>query len=104
MDWSKLQIPSQKETSAGVGGLLACAVIVAFAVTGHPLNTSIEGALIVLLPFVVSKVVPPSQQDVLRHVNDDIAQAGTLLGKLTAASDSTAPVSQTAVDLARKAS
>jgi len=97
-------IPNQKEWGAGAGGLLAFAIIGAFRVTGHPLGDAVETALVVALPPIVAKLVPPSAQDVLRHVNDTIAQAGTILGKLTPASDSTAPVQPAAAALANKAS
>lgn len=97
-----MQLPSQKEWAAGVGGLLAFAIIVGFRLAGIDLGAGVEGGLIVILPAVIAKVVPPSDQDVLNHVNDTIAQAGTIVGKLTPASDSTAPVTTAAVKLADK--
>lgn len=98
-----LQIPSQKEWAAGVGGLLAFAIIAVSRWSGYELGDAIESGLIVLLPALIAKLVPPSQQDVLAHVNDTIAQAGTLVGKLTPASDSTAPMTRAATALADKA-
>ena len=98
-----LQLPSQKEWAAGVGGLLAFAIISLSRLAGYDLGDAVDSALIVFLPALVAKVVPPSQQDVLAHVNDTIAQAGTLVGKLTPASDSTAPMTRAATALADKA-
>lgn len=99
-----LQLPSQKEWAAGVGGLLAFIVIAGlqhFGVTfGAEADAALDGALLVLLPAGVAKLVPPSDQDVLKHINDDIAQAGTMIGKLTPASDTGATLTPKAVSLA----
>jgi hypothetical protein len=99
-----LQLPNQKEWGAGVGGLLAFAVILGFQAFGIQLNEAIDAGLITLLPGVVALVTPASDQDVLKRVNDTIAQAGTIVGKLTPASDSTVPPSPAAQALADKAS
>lgn len=97
-----LQLPNQKEWAAGVGGLLAFAIIAIARMAGYSLGDGLESALIVLLPALVARLVPPSDQDVLKRVNDTIAQAGTLVGKLTPASDSTQPMTHAAVQLADK--
>lgn len=99
-----MQLPNQKEWGAGLGGIIAFGIVLGFSLTGHPLDPSIEGGLIVLVPAIIAKVVPASDQDILHRVNDTIVQAGTLLGKLTPASDSTVPPTIAAVKLAQKVS
>jgi len=98
------QLPSQKECAAGVGGILAFAIILGLHLCGISFgaaaDASLDGALVVLLPAAIAKLVPPADVDVLNHINDDIAQAGTLIGKLTPASDSDAPASAVAIALA----
>jgi hypothetical protein len=103
MDLSKLQLPSQKEFGAGAGGILAFLIILALHVTNHDMGDAFDAALVTLLPAIVAKIVPPSKQDVLNHINDEIAQAGVIVGKLTAASDQNAPPTPAAVDLAARA-
>lgn len=78
-----LQLPSQKEWAAGLGGLLAFGVIVGMKYLNLPVSDETETLLVVVLPPLIAKLVPPSDQDVLAHVNDDIAQAGVAVGKLT---------------------
>lgn len=78
-----LQLPSQKEWGAGVGGLLAFAIIAGCNHFGYPLGDETDSLLVVVLPALVAKIVPPSAQDVLTHVNDAIVEAGVIAGKLT---------------------
>lgn len=86
---SSLQLPNQKEWAGGVGGLLAFGIIAGLKYFSHvDLGEAANGAIITLLPLILVKLVPASDQDILAHLNDDIAQAGTIVGKLTAASDS----------------
>lgn len=102
---SNIQLPSQKAWAAGVGGILGWAIGLALKLwLNIDLGDQGNAALATLLAILLAHLVPPSQQDVLAHVNDDIAQAGTLIGKLTPASDSTAPVTPAAANLAAKVS
>jgi hypothetical protein len=102
LNLSNLQLPYQQAFAAGAGGLVALVIIAALQLTGHDLGFAADGALIVFLPPLLAKIVPPSQQDVLKHINDEIAQAGVLVGKLTAASDQSAPPTDAAKALAAK--
>lgn len=99
------QLPSQKAFAAGVGGIIGWGI--GFALKTW-LNIDIgdqgNAALATLLAIILAHVVPASDQDVLNRVNDTIAQAGTIVGKLTPASDSTAPVTPAAQALAAKVS
>lgn len=106
MNWKTLlaYAPNNKEYNAGAGGILACIVIGVFAYFGHDLGPTVDSALIVIFPTIIAKITPASDQAILLGVNDDIAQAGTLLGKLTPASDSSAPVTLAAVALKNKVS
>jgi len=107
MTFPNFQLPNQKEWGAGIGGILAFLAIAAlqyFHVSfGAQGDASIDGALLVFFPWFVAKLTPASDQDTLKSVNDTIAQAGTIIGKLTPASDSTAPVTPAAASLAAKA-
>jgi hypothetical protein len=78
-----LQLPSQKEWAAGLGGILAFGVIAACNHFGYPLGDETDSLLVVVLPPLISKLVPPSAADVLTHVNDAIVEAGVIAGKLT---------------------
>lgn len=78
-----LQLPSQKEWAAGLGGLLAFGVIALASYLHYPLSDETETLLVVVLPPLIAKLVPPSEQDVLKHVNDGIVEAGVIAGKLT---------------------
>ena len=98
-----LQLPNQKEFAAGVGGLLAFGIILGLTAIGHDPGPVVDGAMITLIPGLIAKFTPASDQDILAKVNDTIAQAGTIVGKLTPASDSTAPVTPAARALAAKA-
>lgn len=79
-----LQLPSQKEWAAGLGGILAFGIIAGCNHFGYPLGDETDSLLVVVLPALISKLVPPSAQDVLTHVNDAIVEAGVIAGKLTA--------------------
>lgn len=98
------QLPNQKEWAAGIGGLIAFGIIAGLTAIGHDPGDVVDGALITLIPGLIAKFTPASDQDVLKRVNDTIAQAGTIVGKLTPASDSTAPVTPAAQALAAKVS
>lgn len=98
----QLQLPNQKQWAAGLGGLLSFAIDYGFFLAGHPLPVPVDAALLTALPPIIAALVPPADVDVLRHVNDTIAQAGTILGKLTPASDSAQPVTTNAQALAVK--
>lgn len=78
-----LQLPSQKEWAAGLGGILAFGIIAGCNHFGYPLGDETDSLLVVVLPALISKIVPPSAQDVLTHVNDAIVEAGVIAGKLT---------------------
>lgn len=78
-----LQLPSQKEWAAGLGGLVAFGIIAVCNYLGHPLGDETDSLLVVVLPPLISKLVPPSATDVLTHVNDAIVEAGVIAGKLT---------------------
>lgn len=78
-----LQLPSQKEWAAGLGGILAFGIIAGCNHFGYPLGEETDSLLVVVLPALISKIVPPSAQDVLTHVNDAIVEAGVIAGKLT---------------------
>lgn len=78
-----LQLPSQKEWGAGIGGLLAFGIIAGCNHFGYPLGDETNSLLVVVLPALVAKIVPPSAQDILTHVNDAIVEAGVIAGKLT---------------------
>jgi hypothetical protein len=78
-----LQLPSQKEWAAGLGGLVAFGIIALSNYLGHPLGDETDSLLVVVLPPLISKLVPPSAADVLTHVNDAVVAAGVIAGKLT---------------------
>lgn len=102
-----LQLPfSPKDYSAGVGGLLAGGIVWGAQTFLHLDSAdciTLGGLLLLVLPPVITRFTPPGDQLVLQHINDDIAQAGTILGKLTPASDSAAPITPAAAALAAKA-
>jgi hypothetical protein len=102
---SNIQFPSQKAWGAGVGGMLGWAIGLALK-TWANIDIGEEGnaALATLLAIILAHAIPPSKQDVLKHVNDEIAQAGVIIGKLTPASDQAAPPTAAAQALAAKAS
>ena len=52
-----------------------------------------QTGIVGLITLGLATFVPASDQDILARVNDTIAQAGTLVGKLTPASDSTTAAS-----------
>jgi uncharacterized membrane protein (Fun14 family) len=96
-----LQLPSQKAFAAGAGGIIGWAIGYALKTwAGIDIGDQGNAALATLLAIILAHVVPPSDQDVLNRVNDTIAQAGTIVGKLTPASDSGAPVTPAAQALA----
>lgn len=100
-----MQLPSQKAWGAGLGGIIGWGV-------GVGLNQFFQidigeggiGAIATLMAIIFAHFVPPADQDVLAHVNDTIAQAGTIIGKLTPASDSLVPPSIDARVLAGRVS
>lgn len=97
-----LQLPNQKETAAGVAGLIAWAIMIGLSYVGISVPVEAQGGIVALVAAIVAKIVPASDQDVLHRVNDTIAQAGVLVGKLTAASDQAAPPTPAAKALAAK--
>lgn len=102
MKLPNFQLPSQKEWAAGVGGLLAWAVCWGLSFAGINVPIDAQPGIVIVCSMIVAKLTPPSEVDVVRHLNDTIAQAGTLLGKLTPASDSPNPPSTAAATLAAK--
>lgn len=78
-----LQLPNQKEWAAGLGGILAFAIIAGCNHFGYPLGDETDSLLVVVLPALITKLIPPSEQDVLKHVNDAVVAAGVIAGKLT---------------------
>ena len=104
MNLFNIQLPSQKETAAGVAGLIVWAACWGLSFAGIVVPIEAQTGLTLFVAVIVAKVVPASDQDILHRVNDTIAQAGTIVGKLTPASDSTAPVTAAAQHLANTAS
>lgn len=100
------QLPfSPKDYAAGVGGLASGLIVFVVRAIFHLDDgdcVTLGGLLLLVLPPVITRFTPPGDQLVLRHINDDIAQAGTILGKLTPASDSAAPITPAAAALAAK--
>jgi hypothetical protein len=103
MNLSGLQLPSQKTWAAGVGGILGWSISLALHAFLHiDLGGQGDAALVTILAIALVKLVPPSKQDVLVHINDEIAQAGVIIGKLTPASDQAVPPTPAAKQLAAK--
>lgn len=78
-----LQLPNQKEWAAGVGGLAAFGIIAAFQYFGVTLSDTVDTLLVVALPPIISKLVPPSLQDTVSHLNDEVVAAGVAVGNVT---------------------
>lgn len=84
-------VPSRKVIASGLAGIVAWAI---FTVAAHyniqlPLD---QTALTGIIMWVVAYVTPPSLQDVLRRLNNDVVKA--------AQDDPDTPVSKPAVPLA----
>jgi len=104
LNLSKLQLPNQKEWAAGIAGLITWLILIGLTYAGVSIPADAQGGIVALVAAVIAKLTPPADVDVVKRVDDTIAQAGTIIGKLTPASDSTAPVSSDAKVLAAKAS
>lgn len=78
-----MRMPTQKEYAAGVGGLLVWLLVIALK---HFWNIDIpadaEGALIGGVTILIAKLVPLTDQDILDGLNNDIAHAGVIMGKV----------------------
>lgn len=99
-----VELPNQKEWSAGIAGLITWGIMIGLNYAGITIPAEAQPGIVALVAAIVAKLTPPAQVDVVKHLNDDIAQAGTIVGKLTSASDSTQPVSLQAQAIADKAS
>lgn len=97
-----IQLPSQKEWAAGIAGLVTWGLLYGLSYAGIAVPEAAQPGIALLFAVIIARIVPPSQQDVLKHVDDTIAQAGVIIGKLTAASDQAAPASSAAKALAAK--
>ena len=105
MDLSKIQLPGQKAWAAGIGGIIGWLISLALNNWLHfDLGDQGTAAVTLLVGMLLTAIVPPSKQDVLKHIDDEIAQAGVILGKLTAASDQNAAPTPAAKALAAKSS
>jgi len=102
LNLSNFQLPNQKEWAAGVAGLITWLILIGLTYAGINVPADAQGGIVALVAAIIARITPPADVDVVKHVNDDIAQAGTIVGKLTPASDSTAPVSPDAKALAAK--
>lgn len=101
-----LSFLTPKDYAAGLGGIIAGAITWGAVTLLHLSATdaiTLGGVLVAVIPPIITRFTPPGDRLVLQNVNDTIAQAGTILGKLTPASDSTQPPSTKAVALADKA-
>lgn len=97
-------LPTQQVLSGGIGAVvLFLALTVAKVYWGIDLgpaaDTAIEGVGVTL----VAHFTPVSAVDAVKVINDDIALAGTFLGKLTSKSDSNNPMTPTATEIAKAA-
>jgi hypothetical protein len=101
MDLSKYL--SQKTWGAGVGGVVAGLILYGLNTYAHfDFGSAGDSAFIIVLGALVTQLTPPSYRDKLQHLDDVLAQVGTLMGKLTTASDSTQPASPEAQAIAAK--
>lgn len=98
------QLPNQKEWAAGIAGLITWLILLGLGYVGLNVPPDAQGGIVAIVAAIIAKLTPPADVDVVKRVDDTIAQAGTIIGKLTPASDSTAPVSTDAKVLAAKAS
>lgn len=99
----KLQLPNQKAFAAGIGGIATWAIVAGLGYFGIVVPPAEQTGIVGLVTLALATFVPASDQDILKGINDDIAQAGTIVGKLTPASDSTVPPTPAAKALATKA-
>ena len=98
------QLPNQKEWAAGIAGLITWLILLGLGYVGVSVPPDAQGGIVAIVAAIIAKLTPPADVDMVKRVNDDIAQAGTIIGKLTPASDSTAPPTPAAQALAAKAS
>jgi hypothetical protein len=67
-------VPDRKILAGGVAGVLAWGVSVALRHYGIELDANAQSILVAAIGGLISYVTPPSQQDVLRRLNDGIVQ------------------------------
>lgn len=103
MNLSNLQLPNQKEWAAGIAGLVTWLILLGLSYAGIDVPAAAQGGIVALVAAGIAKYVPASDQDILKRINDTIAQAGVIVGKLTPASDQNAPPSDAAKALAAAA-
>lgn len=99
-----LQMPSQQVLAGGIGALLIYGAIQAVRYFwGFDAGLAADVALEGIGTTLVAHLTPPSAVDIVKHVNDDIALAGTAIGNLSARSDSGQPMTTAAIAIATAA-
>lgn len=102
MNLSKIQLPNQKEWAAGIAGLVTWLILLGLGYAGVSVPVEVQTGITGLVTVLIAKLVPASDVDIVKRVNDTIVQAGTAIGNLTPASDSTQPPTAAAKALAAK--
>lgn len=98
------QLPNQKEWAAGIAGLITWLILLGLGYVGVNVPVDAQGGIVAIVAAIIAKLTPPADVDVVKRVDDTIAQAGTIIGKLTPASDSTVSPTPAAQALAAKSS
>lgn len=76
-------IPDQKWFAHGFVGLVVFGAVLVLAHFGIVVAPDEALALILVLSLAVHYLVPPSLQDKLKRLDDDVVQIGVELGKLS---------------------
>ena len=82
-------VPDRKIMASGLAGILAWAVMQALAFSGHPMPAEAQALLVTLITTAMGYIVPPSQRDIVKRLNDELVAV--------AAADPTIPVSSGAI-------
>lgn len=67
-------LPDRKILASGVAGVGAWALMIIAARYGYPLDPGLMPALVALVSTAIGYLVPPSQQDILKRLNDDLVR------------------------------
>ena len=67
-------LPDRKVLAGGVAAVGAWAIALAAARYGYPIDPSLMPGLVILIGYAISYFVPPSQQDILKRLNDELVK------------------------------
>lgn len=69
-----MMLPDRKVLAGGISGLIAWALIFVAGRYGVTVDVTLQPAIVGAVTVLMSYIVPPSQRDIIKRLNDQLVQ------------------------------